>query len=312
MSYFWKKRKIVGYYLSILVVLIHISTKFNYEYTSQEIAYNWYHVFDIIMRNTFTQVAVPLFLIISGTIFFRDYANEKFSLKIKNRIHSLLIPFLLWNVIATVFEIFVTHSPFSSFLVGRQAFEFSLSNILLSIVWYKTNSVFWFIFDLIVFCLISPALWFFLRKKSSAILTLIVIIVLNIAGIGLPDAVFFRSDALLYFFTGAVIGTHYFDWFMVKNAPSKIKLSIFVVIICIVFEAINKLKIIHISDGWNVLVLIPFSIATWVMADLFIDRMSVAPRYDNSFMMYALNQNVEAVVVKYFLSCCQRISGTPF
>lgn len=69
MEYFWKKRTIVGYYLSILVVLIHISTIFNYQFSEQRLVYDLYMAFDAVMRATFTLCAVPLFLIISGALF---------------------------------------------------------------------------------------------------------------------------------------------------------------------------------------------------------------------------------------------------
>lgn len=299
MDYFWKKKSVVGYYLSIFVVLIHISTVFNYQFTQQKTAYTLYQIFDVVMRNTFTLCAVPLFLIISGVCFFRDYSNQKYLSKIKNRIRSLLIPYLLWNIINMIFEIAVTRSFLSRFLVGRSPFVFSASNILLSVFWYKTNSVFWFMFDLIVFSLAAPIIWLFVRNKVTALITTVALIALNLAGIGLPEAVFFRSDALIYFFIGAVIGTHFFPLFTQKKDTKTAILALGLVVICTGIQIVNKLKIFPLTDPVNTPILVVFALAVWFTADLFIDRLkTVPPRYQNSFMIYALNQNVEAVIVK--------------
>ena len=45
------------------------------------------------------RVNIPCFMMISGYLFFRDFTWEKLSGKWKRRIKTLLIPYLLWNLL---------------------------------------------------------------------------------------------------------------------------------------------------------------------------------------------------------------------
>lgn len=74
-------------------VLIHCGDHF------QQTAYNLFFS-EIVGR-----ITVPLFFVISGYLFFQKYDGswEDYKKKLKNRIHSLLIPYILWNLLAFIF-----------------------------------------------------------------------------------------------------------------------------------------------------------------------------------------------------------------
>ncbi len=85
---FWRKKEAVSFLLSILVFLTHISTFFNYRNIGQisQFEEKFWHF----ASNCITQFAVPLFFIISGAQFFRDYSKETYVPKLKKRIRPLL------------------------------------------------------------------------------------------------------------------------------------------------------------------------------------------------------------------------------
>lgn len=210
----------------------------------------------------------------------------------------MVLPFLLWNILSMLFEIMVTRSFLNQFLVGRTPFEFSVLNIFLSIFWTKNNSVFWFMFDLIVFVMAAPILWLFVKNKVVAWITALVLIGLNMANIGLPTSIFFRHDALTYFFVGAMIGRHYFSFFSQKKNRRTAMTALWIALLCTVLQIISRLEIVPISNPLNVPILIVYALTVWFATDLIIEKMPLANRYQNSFMMYALNQNVEAIIAK--------------
>lgn len=56
-----------------------------------------------------------MFCIISGYLFFQglntvDCFKEKYKLKLKSRVRTLLVPYLLWNIIFEIYRLF-TISP---------------------------------------------------------------------------------------------------------------------------------------------------------------------------------------------------------
>ena len=148
---FWKKKTIISYFLSIVVFLIHISSFAQYPNTgstSSLINESLSFFFTV----SITRFAVPMFFILSGIAFYRDYSNSKYLSKLKSRIFTLLIPYLVWNTLCMIFEIVCSYSFISEYYVGRVKFELTFSNILAGIFLCKCTP-FWFIFNLMVFIL---------------------------------------------------------------------------------------------------------------------------------------------------------------
>lgn len=62
----------------------------------------------IVMAHIITHVAVPLFFVISGYLFFLNFTRWNVSTylkKIKKRMHTLVIPYILWNFAAVALVI---------------------------------------------------------------------------------------------------------------------------------------------------------------------------------------------------------------
>lgn len=175
-----EKKPLVSYLLSVLVFWIHCSSFENYRPLSSGVDFVSY-----LLQRTITPVAVPLFMIIAGALFYRDYTNEKYLSKIKRRITSLVIPFLLWNTINMVFNMIAT-ACFKQYFIGRVPFEFSLSNILQGIFHYEYNQPFWFIFALIFFDLFAPVLNLIISNKYIGIIAIILTWIAANNGVGIP------------------------------------------------------------------------------------------------------------------------------
>ena len=147
-SIFWKKKEYVSFVLSILVLFIHsyfAPTVLNDSFIS---LFN--HKFSFFFSRSITRYAVPMFFMLSGISFFKGYNNEKYLTKIKSRIHTLVIPYLLWNTVWMLWEIFTSYSFIAKFSTG-QPYPLTPASILKGIFFYNCNAPFWFILDLIIF-----------------------------------------------------------------------------------------------------------------------------------------------------------------
>jgi fucose 4-O-acetylase-like acetyltransferase len=123
---------------------------------------------------------VPLFFFISGFLFFyrtADFSFQVYLKKIKSRVHSLLIPYVFWNFVVLLFLLLGQTLLSGSLISGvnKPIVDYSLGDWLWSF-WdtsqvnqhfektLPVNSPFWFIRDLMVVVLLSPVLYFLLKR----------------------------------------------------------------------------------------------------------------------------------------------------
>lgn len=140
--------------------------------------------------------SVPVYFFISGFVFFLgiELTKEKYIQKLRNRVRSLLIPFVVWNVIAVIIQMVRTLPCLASIFPNayKIQFDFSLSAIL-EIFWDAskgmiilpnteadlTNSIYpqdvplWFVRDLMIVVLCTPLLYWMLRRTRHYLVLLL-------------------------------------------------------------------------------------------------------------------------------------------
>lgn len=107
------------------------------------------------------QTCVPFFFMISGYLFFRTYEPSKLKTKILSRVRTLLIPYLVWNAIYTLFIIVFTKLGFIHNAVISQKY----SGVLLQCINAKFSPL-WFVKYLMIFTLIAPFFYYLFKKKN--------------------------------------------------------------------------------------------------------------------------------------------------
>lgn len=177
------------------------------------------------------RVSVPLFFLMSGYLFFLgfNWTLEKYKRKVQNRVKTLVIPFVFWNL-ATMFFLLVAQSiPATSvFFSGSnqniatyKVFDFL--NSLLGINKYPISYQFWFIRDLFVMVWISPIIsaLFLNRNISSIILAcLFTLWFFNLWPIYIPSIA-----AIFFFYLGAYLSNREFNLFALDNYGKIIAIS---------------------------------------------------------------------------------------
>jgi len=168
------------------------------------------------------RIAVPLFFLMSGYLFFAgfEWSKESYVLKLKSRIKTLLIPFLFWNVTTlTVIALAQAIPATKIFFSGNNPLitTFSIFDYFNSIIGFTRSPIayqFWFIRDLIILVLFAPVINFVVRFVPLPFLGLVLFYWL-IGGwpVSAPS-----SEALLFFSVGAYLGStkkslFYFDNF---------------------------------------------------------------------------------------------------
>lgn len=152
---------------------------------------DWYTFIINLFSSVIASIAVPLFFLISGYLFFcqKDFNKEIYFSKLMKRARTLLLPFLLWNFIAILYQGFRFLPFFSSFFPGitktevhltvvrvlNTLFCCTLSNgIFVSPVEYTMTEIvnepypidvpLWYIRDLMVTVIMSPAIYLLIKR----------------------------------------------------------------------------------------------------------------------------------------------------
>lgn len=292
-DYFWRKKTILYYAMAVLVFLLHCSALAPYSSQSETVA-----AVDEFITFRICQVAVPMFFALSGMLFFRNYKPEDYLKKLKKRFHSLVIPYLSWNVLTVIFAA-VTTAFLSQYFAGRKPFEWSLSGVLLGVFHHKYNLPFWFIFSLIYFVLCTPVVDLLTRDKYASPFLIAGMLLLNIPEILVPRPVFSTPNTLIYYLLGAYIGRHWIEA-AAKKASKRVSLLGFGLIVAAVASecVLAAGSYGAYEELMRVVNRTVYVLGVWWFADLFVEHIRVHPFMNHSFMIFALHVDVGAVVAK--------------
>lgn len=194
--------------LSLAIVFLHCSSS-PYE---DDAIYSFIRQF---ISSTICGVAVPIFFFISGFLFFLNIDHFSISVyfnKLKNRVRSLLIPYILWNIIAAFLPFLIliaivikNAEPIDwlfDYLQGLNGWHmFWDYNHWGECAYGPIDLPLWFIRDLMVICLMSPLINYFIKKADWIFL----IIIGALYVLSYWYYLNFNTRALLFFSLGAYL-----------------------------------------------------------------------------------------------------------
>lgn len=162
--------------LLFLVVYIHSYDPF--------FSSSCYNFFVTLIPSGISSVAVPSFFFISGFLFFFNldcFNKEIYYRKILKRLKSLLVPYILWNIIYLLFR-FILESMFKDFLSGnsKSVFEYDFTDYL-SIFWISDVQTFpspndgplWYLRNLIIVTIFSYYLYYIVKYTKALIVVVL-------------------------------------------------------------------------------------------------------------------------------------------
>ena len=298
---FWKKKEYISFLLSILVFFIH--SYFGQNIVGESFISIFNHKVSYFFSCSMTRFAVPMFFMMSGISFFKDYSNKKYVRKIKSRFFTLVIPYLLWNTIWMLWEIFTSHSFVAQFSENNVPYPLTFISILKGILFYNCNPPFWFIFDLILFSVAAPLVFFIIRHRYVGIISAVSLSIISLFGIHLPMDLFYYPMSIVFYIIGAIIGYHYFDY-VAKKSSKPIQIASAIFIIAYLLAKNIARQEIHIDNYLTqtiVYTLAAFSL--WNIVDSFVERIKPRTLYRRSFAIYAMHLPV-AIVIQKILTFC--------
>lgn len=202
-EYLSQKLKAISFFAIIMVVLLHcynLDIKQAGVVLKFEKGYNWY--IQTFISSGLTRIAVPLFFLISGFLFFFSFnGNFDFLIKIKKRFKTLVIPYFFWVFFGAIFYFILQTFPQSQhFFTKKLIREFDFLDWLNIIFVNPIPYQLWFLRDLIILMILSPLIYFLVKRTG-----LFFLFFLSIFWFLNQDNYFFTSESILFFSTGIFI-----------------------------------------------------------------------------------------------------------
>lgn len=151
------------------------------------------------------RVSIPCFLMLSGYLFYRGFTWQDLIGKWKRRVKSLLVPYLIWNLLYYFGYLIASRIPFLMDIVNRKNLPFSIAGLLRAALLYEVNPVFWFMFQLLLLTVLAPVLYLLMEHAVTGVCWLALMIWGILSGVQLP---WLNLDALLYYSAAAFAALH--------------------------------------------------------------------------------------------------------
>ena len=206
--------------LIVLVTYAHSYSSVPVDFSLADGTWDMYGLARVFVGQILAKVPMPAFFAISGYLFFHNMEQWNWSTyieKIKRRVNSLLVPYLLWNLLAAV-----------QFTVRAWRMGRNLDDVGLNIFWVFHHSVgrqtdwighintltapcnmpLWFLRDLIIVTLIAPAIYYILHRFGKWVLFLLCILYLSGIYAFTPGL---SAYSIFFFSAGAFLSIHQLD-----------------------------------------------------------------------------------------------------
>ena len=177
-------------------------------------------------------IAVPLFFFISGFLFFKEgiFDFALYSNKLKSRFHTVLVPYLLWNIIYfVILGVMQFIKPDTLVILHKHITDFRWQDFLW-IFWDISQitgladdqraclvGAFWFLQCLFVLFLVSPIIYYIIRYLRHFTLLIIGILYFTDFILEMPGI---QCNAFVYYMLGAYCSIMCIDFIsIVKRIP---------------------------------------------------------------------------------------------
>ena len=206
-------------------------------------------------------IAVPLFFFISGFLFFKEgiFDFALYSNKLKSRFHTVLVPYLLWNIIYfVILGVMQFIKPDTLLILHKHIADFRWQDFLW-IFWDISQitgladdqraclvGAFWFLQCLFVLFLVSPIIYYIIRYLRH--FTLLIIGILYFTDF-IPEMPGIQCNAIVYYMLGAYFSIMCIDFIsIVKRIPIQAHIVLLIAAVLVSYLMSENDTIYNITD----------------------------------------------------------------
>jgi surface polysaccharide O-acyltransferase-like enzyme len=306
-TYLSKKISVISFLSIILVVFIHsnnLTTRFLG--STQTLAGSDVNNFiQLFISNGVARIAVPLFFLISGYLFFFNFnpTLNSFIVKYKKRFFSLFMPFLFWSIWGLLLYYILQLSPMSTpFFTNELIKDYSTKKIISTIFLNPIPVQLWFIQDLIKLTIASPLIYFYVSKTSYfSIVPFVLIWFFNIN----INFLYINPMGILFFILGSFLSIKGIDVSLIIKKPKLVKSFLFLWLASLFITTYLSIKGISSLDCFCKLSIIIGLLAVWFNYDIFCENSWIENKVfylsPYTFFIYASHEPILTIFKKIML-----------
>lgn len=195
------------FFFSILVIWLH---SFNGElFLGVTDTGAWVDRLERFLGEGLGQTAVPGFFMVSSYLFYRGFTWEKLIPKWRSRVKSLLIPYLVWNLLYYIGYVVATRLPAIVHVIGKPPVPFNLEQIATAVIRYAYNPVFWYLYQLILLIALAPVIYVLCKNTWAGGIFLLTVMLALLHNRDFPVL---NIDAFFYTCVAAYVSLHRDGW----------------------------------------------------------------------------------------------------
>lgn len=131
---------------------------------------NWDAYLQYFLGYGIPRFSVPLFFLLSGYLFYRNFSFSKLLKKYRSRFRSLLVPYVLWNIIGILVIAVLQSIPgisayLTSFYTGNVLHR-TIATYISMIVNHGVSFHLWFVYDLMIYTICAPLIYLLVKTFS--------------------------------------------------------------------------------------------------------------------------------------------------
>ena len=305
-QYLSTKIRVVSFFLIVLVVFLHsFNLSVNFDESTLVINKGYNSFIQYFVSKGLALVAVPLFFLISGFLFFKNINNGKFNdfyLKVKKRFQTILIPYLTWSIIGIIFLLILQSFPFSkNYFSGELIEDYSILKLTKTIFINPIPYQLWFMKDLFILMILSPIIFKLLKLfKIYFLLCLFIFWVVNF------QFVIVVNYSLLFFALGAFIQLFNVDVSGVVSKKKTFLLLFLWILILLIKTTLFNSGFLNQNVIWyiQILSIIIGVISVWLAYDLVYKYLNFSKLFflPYTFFLYASHEPVLLILKKTIYS----------
>lgn len=246
-------------------------------------------------------LAMSYFFFVTGYLLFYNLNESLIIVKIKKRFFSLIVPYILWQVITVIYYIII--GRFNDWTIRK------LVNTIFLMQLWPPDGALWYLYAVFLLACLSPIFLFFYKEKRAGwlmICTLIIAIygsgywnvewIMKLRGYG------YLSNILSYF-PSYIMGTFYGYYSSEEKHEMSFKYCLVILLVTFVFEEIYGGILNNITIR-----ILPLVLIYTVPINKFIENCNI---YKLSFLIYAIHQPVLPDVlghIRSFLYYCMPVA----
>lgn len=284
--------------LASLIVLLHTGITYGPE--------NFTYYLANYINTPIVQLAVPTFFFISGYLFFigKNVFNfNTYTNKLKKKVATLIIPYIIWNLIAIVFIYFYQYikkesiEPWSLTEIfwahGEGIQTTSILNYKYPVIISPAAGVLWFMRDLIIMMICSIIIYPIIKHLKWWIFPILLLINFLKLGIPIPG---FSLTAITFFYSGAFFSINNINIFIWLKKRPKIWLFSWP-ILAIIQQTLKLYAIEEVSQKLSIFVFISGVAFVFILSYILINnRNKIVDKLislgETSFFIYAFGNTL--------------------